>query len=408
MRAPRASASRSIAAAPATMRWRCATPRATRTPPITGSTKTSLMCSAARRSATSSMISHKPPTIRSTRGRHRSKAGNPALHILARIVGLVALPLLHQLVELGVALLRQHDADGGKQIAAARFRRKAFALETEGASARRPRRHRDLDRLIQRRHPHLGAQRRLVKRDRQVEPHAGAGLPGHALAFEPDVLAAHDADRNFDVHILAVRQVQPLGGAVGRIRQRHRHFGLNVGADTEILRLEIGAATARAAAEGFAQNILEAAKSAAATAGSGAAAPTPGGAGETFRAEVEAFEIPIATEAGTRVGAAAAAKAMEAGLALGVDLAAIERLALVLVLEDLVRGVQLGKARRRLRIVLVGVGMQLFCQAPIGALDVGRARFAVDAQDLIGITHPQATPLVFRAGPAAHRWPNVG
>src|SRR3984885_14326353 len=204
MKAPRASASRSIADAPATAKWRCATPRATRTPPITGSIKTSLMSSAARRSATSSMISHKPPTIRSTRGRHRSKAGNPALHVLARIVGLVAPPLFHQLIELGIALLRQHDADGGKQIAAARFGGKAFALEAEGASARGPWRHRDLDRLIQRRHPHLGAQRRLVKRDRQVKPHvgaiecedrmrrerhgdeqvAGAGLPGHALAFE--------------------------------------------------------------------------------------------------------------------------------------------------------------------------------------------------------------------------------
>ena len=44
--------------------------------------------------------------------------------------------------------------------------------------------------------------------DEQV---AGAGLPGHALAFEPDVLAVHDADRNLDVDVLAVRQVQPLG-----------------------------------------------------------------------------------------------------------------------------------------------------------------------------------------------------
>src|SRR6202044_682290 len=187
------------------------------------------------------------------------------------------------------------------------------------------------------------------------------------------------------------------------------HFGLHVGAGAEILRLEVRAGTAAAAAKGFAQNILKAAaESAAASAGSGAAAPAPVGAGETFRAEVEAFKIAIAPEAGTRVGAAAAGKAMETRLALGVNLAAIERLALVLVLEDLVRGVQFGKARRRLRIVLVGVGMQLFCQAPIGALDVGRARLAIEPQDLIGITHPQATPLVFRAGPAAHRSSNVG
>src|ERR1700676_148035 len=238
------------------------------------------------------------------------------------------------------------------------------------------------------------------------EQAAGAGLPRHALAFEPDVLGVHDADRNLDVHVLAVRQVQPLGGSVGRIRQRNRHFGLHVGADTEILRLEVRAATAGAAAKSFPQNILEATEPSAAT-GFGAASAAPSGAGEPFRTEAETFEIGVAAETGTWVGAAAA-KTMEAGLALGIDLAAIERLALVLVLEDLVGGIQLGKARRRLRIVLVGVGMQLFRQAPIGALDVGRARLAIDAQDLIGITHPQATPLVFRAGPAAHRWPNVG
>ena len=199
------------------------------------------------------------------------------------------------------------------------------------------------------------------------------------------------------------RWVEPLAASV----QRNRHFGLNVGADTEILRLEVGAGTAGAAAKSFPQNILEAAAETAATTGF-SAAPAPGGAGEAFRTEVETFEIAVAAEAGARVGAAAAAKTMETGLALGIDLAAIERLALVLVFEDLMRGVELGKARRRLRIVLVGVGMQLFCQAPIGALDVGRARLAIEPQDLIGITHPQATPLVFRAGPAAHRSSNVG
>ena len=211
-------------------------------------------------------------------------------------------------------------------------------------------------------------------------------LPGHALAVEPDLLAVGDAGRNLDVDVLAGRQLQPLGGAVRRFRQRHRHLGLHVGADAEILGLEIGAAAARAAAEGFAQNILEAAGRRPPAC---AAAPAPGGAGETFRAEAEAFEIAVAAEAGTRAGAAAAVKTLEARLALGVDLAAVERLALVLVAEDFVRGVELGKARRRLRIVLVGVGMQLLCQAPIGALDVGRARLAIDPQDLIGITHPQ-------------------
>ena len=52
-------------------------------------------------------------------------------------------------------------------------------------------------------------------------------------------------------------------------------------------------------------------------------------------------------------------EALEARLALGVDLAAVECLALVVVADDLVGGVQLGEARGRLGVVLVGVGMQL-------------------------------------------------
>ena len=52
----------------------------------------------------------------------------------------------------------------------------------------------------------------------------------------------------------------------------------------------------------------------------------------------------------------AAGKALEARLAFGVDLAAVELLALVLVADDLVGGVQLGKPLRGFRIVLVASG----------------------------------------------------
>ena len=55
---------------------------------------------------------------------------------------------------------------------------------------------------------------------------------------------------------------------------------------------------------------------------------------------------------------AEAFEALEARLAFGVDLAAVEGLALVVVADDLVGGVELGEARGRLRVVLVGVGMQ--------------------------------------------------
>ena len=213
---------------------------------------------------------------------------------------------------------------------------------------------------------------------------------------------------NSDVDVFAVRQVQALRRPIGGIRQRHRHFGLHVGADAEIFRLEVRSGTAaRAAAESVLQDVLEAAKSAAAT-GSGAAAP--GGAGETLRTEVEVFEIGIGSETGAgarpwpAATEAAAGKALEARLALGVDLAAIERLALVFVGKQLIGGIQLGKTRRRFRIVLVGVGMQFFGELAIGAFDVARARLPIDAQDLIGITHPCRTPSRLWGWPRLPTW----
>ena len=70
---------------------------------------------------------------------------------------------------------------------------------------------------------------------------------------------------------------------------------------------------------------------------------------------------------------AEAFEAAEARLALGIDLAAIERLALVVVAEDLIGGVELGEPHRRLGVVLVGVGMQLLGEPPIGLLDIALA-----------------------------------
>jgi hypothetical protein len=83
----------------------------------------------------------------------------------------------------------------------------------------------------------------------------------------------------------------------------------------------------------------------------------------------------------------AARKTLEARLAIGVDLAAIELLALVLVADDLVGGIDLGKARGRLRIVLVVVGMMFLGELAIGALDRRSAGAPRHPQDLIGVAH---------------------
>ena len=134
------------------------------------------------------------------------------------------------------------------------------------------------------------------------------------------------------------------------------------------------------------------------------AAAAPRRAGEALGTEAEGLEFRLGPEASlSTAGAGAGAEALEtaeARLALGVDLAAIEGLALVVLAKDLVGGIDLGKARRRFGIVFVGVGMQFLGEAPESALDVARARLAIDAQHLIGITRPHGLHLFFGASPA--------
>ena len=89
------------------------------------------------------------------------------------------------------------------------------------------------------------------------------------------------------------------------------------------------------------------------------------------------------------LAAAKALKALEFRLALGVDLAAVEFSALLLVADDLVGGIDLGKLRLRLLVPGVLVGVVLLGELPIGALDLGLARGAADSEHVIGIAHSQ-------------------
>jgi len=65
----------------------------------------------------------------------------------------------------------------------------------------------------------------------------------------------------------------------------------------------------------------------------------------------------------------AARETLESRFALGVDFAAVELLALLIVADDLVGRIKFRKSGRRLRIVLVGVGVILLGKLAIGALD---------------------------------------
>src|SRR5262249_23524052 len=142
----------------------------------------------------------------------------------------------------------------------------------------------------------------------------------------------------------------------------------------EVAFLELGAAAPAARAAHAAECLLEQVLEAAEASAAGAAAR----AMETVGAPGEGLEIALAPEAAARP--AETFKTLEARLALGVDLAAVERLALVRLAQDLVGGVELGEAIGGLGVVLVGVRMQLLGLLPERTLDLRRTR---------GLRHPQ-------------------
>src|SRR5581483_9099865 len=95
-----------------------------------------------------------------------------------------------------------------------------------------------------------------------------------------------------------------------------------------------------------------------------------------------------------------ALEALKARLALGVDLARIECLALLLVANDLVGGIQLGETGCRLGIVFVRVGMQFLGKLAEGGLDRSLVRPPLHPQNLIGVAHSFQTPSNMASAPA--------
>src|SRR4051812_13039071 len=84
---------------------------------------------------------------------------------------------------------------------------------------------------------------------------------------------------------------------------------------------------------------------------------------------------------------AEAFKALEPRLAFGINLAAVELLALVRVADDFVGAVQLGELRRRLWVLLVRIRVQLLRKLAISLLDVFLACAFRHPQHLIGVAH---------------------
>ena len=153
----------------------------------------------------------------------------------------------------------------------------------------------------------------------------GAGQP---LALEPDLLALGETGRDLDLDLLAGRQLHALLHALGGLRQRdgERRRDIAAGRGAEILRLEMDAGAGAATPRGPARRRTHPSgyprsrRSRARRPAHHARPPAPG----------EGLEPALAPEAaaGARLSAEAL-EALEARLAFGVDLAAVERLALV-------------------------------------------------------------------------------
>src|SRR6185437_6458506 len=196
------------------------------------------------------------------------------------------------------------------------------------------------------------------------------------LPAQSDLLALGDPGGDLDVERLTGRQPDALLASPDSLLQRHRHGDVDVQVEPDAAGLELERArppgsAARAAAgigEHAVEDVLEPAATHAARSATGAER--------------------IALETTGTTGAAATGKAGETRLALGVDLAAVELLALVLVAEDFIGGVDFGEALGRLRIVLVAVRVVFLGELAIGALDRRSIGTPRHPQDLIGVAHP--------------------
>jgi hypothetical protein len=198
--------------------------------------------------------------------------------------------------------------------------------------------------------------------------------------------------RDLYIDLPAGRELHALAGAGRGFRQGDGQRGRDVltAAAGQILLLELStdacpAAAGPSAAECFLQDIFEAPKAAKATAR--AAARTP----KAVASPGERFELAVLARARTAPGAEPF-KALKTRLSFGIDFAAIEGLAFGRFAQNFVSGVQLGKSRRRLRVVLVRVRVQLLGLPPESALDLRGARVLRYPQGVVGVTHPQCLP----------------
>ena len=267
----------------------------------------------------------------------------------------------------------------------------------------RARRHVQFHPSFERGHRHFRAQRRLVEGDRPIEPQIApldleqrmrgdahrhqrvARLAAHdaglALAFQADLLAILHARRHANFQRAAARQRDARACAPRRLLQRNRHRCVHIGAVGGLARARAAGLARRATGIGeqLGKNVggVEALRAAAAA------------------AHVE-FEILEARRAASRTRPF---EPVEFRLAVGVDLAAVEGGALLVVAEQIVGLGRLVEALLGARILglvgVVGLG-----QLAVGLFDVVDACRLGQAQYLIWIAHMESP--VWQTPPARH------
>src|SRR3984893_15732853 len=96
-------------------------------------------------------------------------------HILPRVIRFSLVPFAHQLVELGIPAVPEHDTHCREKIALSLFGRKAPALESERTPGICTGGNRKLHLPFQSWHPHLTPEDCLIKRNGKIEPQIGSG-----------------------------------------------------------------------------------------------------------------------------------------------------------------------------------------------------------------------------------------
>src|SRR5262245_10303166 len=151
---------------------------------------------------------------------------------------------------------------------------------------------------------------------------------------------------------------------------------------TEIILLEeaaAGAPAARGTTECLLENVFK------------AAAKCSAARAKTVGAPAEALEAALPAEAAAGAGPKPF-KALEARLALRVNLAAVVSLALGGIAQNLISRVHFGKASRCPGVVLVGIGVQLLGELAEGIFDLRSTCTLRHPKHVIGVAHGQSPP----------------